>query len=302
MYRSKLTKTVVFMLLIAGVLQAGIMAYSAVANQTIRKYEESAAYVSAQNADASDTTVQEVKIPKKEIDISNVILNKEVEDMITSLDMVNAARNINNYKIMLAALDVPVSFQKEVESIYGKGYKVQDVLTAYEFLYQNYGNIYELEELIAQKESGKAWNTIFKEYKKNKEKFEPRNFEDGKLDEVFGMPGITPDDIVIADRIAQQTGLEFDELIALRGKGMDWKAINEDLEIVNTSDELPRVAVTSVQVKKHMTDTGLSEEQVIEALVLAQKLDKDGKVVIDKIKAGKAEEDIIAECLEEKYQ
>lgn len=302
MYRSKLTKTVVFMLLIAGVLQAGIMAYSAVANQTIRKYEESAAYVSAQNADASDTTVQEVKIPKKEIDISNVILNKEVEDMITSLDTVNAARNINNYKIMLAALDVPVSFQKEVESIYGKGYKVQDVLTAYEFLYQNYGNIYELEELIAQKESGKAWNTIFKEYKKNKEKFEPRNFEDGKLDEVFGMPGITPDDIVIADRIAQQTGLEFDELIALRGKGMDWKAINEDIEIVNTSDELPRVAVTSVQVKKHMMDTGLSEEQVIEALVLAQKLDKDGKVVIDKIKAGKAEEDIIAECLEEKYQ
>jgi hypothetical protein len=107
---------------------------------------------------------------------------------------------------------------------------------------------------------------------------------------------------MIADRIAQQTGMEFDELIAMRGKGMDWKTINEDLEIVNTSSELPRVAITALQVIKHMNETGFTEEQVMEALVLSQKLEKDGKAIVDKFKAGEIEEDIIAESLVEKYQ
>ena len=302
MYRRKLTKTVVFILLVAGLFQAGIMAYSAAAAQAAGSYEKNIAYASAQNEGASDTAVQEVKIPQEEIDISNVTLNKEVEDMITSLDTTNASKNITNYKKMLVELNVPESFKEEIEHMYSKGYKVPDALIAYEFLYQNYGKIYELEVLIVEKESGKAWNTIFNEYNKNKGEFEPRNFEDGKLEELFRMPGITPDDIVIADRIEQQTGEEFDELIAMRVKGMEWKNINEELEIINTSNELPRVAVTSAQVNKYMTETGLSEEQVIEALVLAQKLGKDGKAVLDKIKAGKTEENIIAECLEEKYQ
>ena len=64
--------------------------------------------------------------------------------------------------------------------------------------------------------------------------------------------------------------------------------------------------VSQYPISKDMVEllllNSLSEEQVIEALVLAQKLGKDGKAVLDKIKAGKTEENIIAECLEEKYQ
>lgn len=302
MYRSKLTKTIVFILLTAGILQAGIMGYSAVANQITGKYAENAVAVKTQNAASEDNTVQEVKLPKKEIDISKVAIKKEVEDKITSLDTVNAARNIRNYKTLLVALDVPRSFQVYIEEMYNEGNKVQDVLAAYEYLYLNYGNIYELEGLLVQKKQNKAWKNIFKEYKKSNQKFKPSNFEGGKLEEIFKTPGITPDDIIIADRIAQQVGIEFDELIAMRGQGMDWKTINEGIGIVNTSGELPRAAVTSAQVKSHMKNIGLSEEKILEALVLAQKLDKDGKTIVEKVKAGNLEEDIVAESLEEKYQ
>lgn len=302
MYRRRLTKTIVVILLIAGVLQAGIMAYSDFAGQIIGKYKQETPKIEVENTAAANNALQEVKIPKKEIDISKIILKKEVEDKITSLDTANAAKNIKNYKLLLAALDVPKSFQGRIEDMYNKGHKVQHVLAAYEYLYGNYGNIDALEGLIKQKESGKAWKDIFKTYKKSEEEFKPSNFQDGKLEEIFKTPGITPDDIIIADRIAQQEGIEFDELLAERSRGMNWKAINEELGIVNTSDELPRTAVTSEQVMSHMKNTGLSEDQVIEALVLAQKLEKDGKTIVEKVKAGKAEEDITAESLEEKYQ
>lgn len=302
MSRNKFIKSIVLILLAAGLLQAGITAYSTVSNQISRRYVEETAYAGTQNTAPEDSTVQEVQIPKEEIDISKVTLKAEVEAKITSLDAANAAKNIKNYKTLLIALDVPGDFQTEVEEMYNKGHKVQDTLIAYDFLYQNYGSIEELEGLIAQKESGKAWNTIFKEYKATKEEYQPRSFENGKLDQIFEIPGITTDDIMIADRIAQQTGMEFDELIAMRGQGMDWKTINEGQKIVNTSGELPRVAITSAQVINHMNATGLSEDQVMEALVLAQKLEKDGKAIVDKVKAGQMEEDIIAVCLEEKYQ
>lgn len=302
MNKGKLVKATIFILLTAGLLQAGITAYSTIADTEFRENAQAVAYANTQNAAVAETTVQQTEIPKGAIDISGVALKKEVEDKIASLDAVKADRNIKNYKTVLVEFDVPESFQSLMEEMYIKEHKVQNVLITYEFLYQNYGTITELEGLIQQKESGKAWNVIFKEYMKGKEVFKPRNFESGKLEKVFNTPGITPDDVIIADRVSLQTGMEFDELISMRGHGAGWKTINEGLRIVNTSAELPRTAVTSAQVKKHMKETGLSEAKVIEALVLAQKLDKDGKSVVDKVKAGSAEADIIADCLEEKYQ
>lgn len=300
MYNSKLTKAIVFVLLIAGALQAGIMAYSSAATRMTGRYALEASGVMAQGD--TDSTVQEMEIPKKEIDISTIVLSKEVEDKITSLDAENASRNIKNYKTLLAVLNVPVKFQLHMEEMFSSGHKVQDVLAAYEYLYQNYGNIEELEGLLEQKTDGKPWKTIFKDYKANKAEFEPSSFPDGKLEELLQTPGITPDDVIIADRISQQSGMEMDELFALRTQGKDWKVINEEIGIINTSAELPRAVITSAQVKNHMKSTGLSEEKVIEALVLAQKLEMDGKAVVDKIKAGNSEENIIAESLEAKYQ
>lgn len=302
MYRSRFTKIIVFVLLIAGVLQAGVLAYSAVSARMTRQYAAETPDTMLQSAAVSDNTVQEVETTGKEIDISRITLSKEVEDKITSLDAENAAKNINNYKLLLAELNVPAKFQAHIEAMFNDGHKVQEVLAAYEYLYQNYGSIEELEGLIKQKEDGKAWKTVFKEYKESKVEFEPSSFPDGKLEEIMQTPGITPDDVIIADRVAQMSGLQLDELFDMRRQGKAWKVINEEIGIINTSGELPRAVITSAQVKNHMKSTGLSEEKVIEALVLAQKLETDGKTVVDKIKAGSTEEDIIAESLEVKYQ
>jgi len=302
MYGNKMKKSIILALLLAGVIQAGMTAYSTASGRTAGTYTGDTAYAAAQNAAAPDTAVQEVEIPKKEIDIDRITLKKEAEDTIISLDGVNADRNITNYKTLLAALDVPSSFQVQIEDMYNNGHRVPEVLTAYDYLYQNYGSIYELEGLVLKRESGTAWKDIFKEYNAKVPEFVPNSFPGGELEKIFKTPGITVDDVIIADRISQLTGRQFDELIEMRGQGKDWKTINESLGMVNTSGELPRVAVTSAQVKKHMAETGLSEEQIIEALVLAQKIDRDGKSIIDKLRSGIEEEAIIAESLEDKYQ
>lgn len=301
MNRIRLKKLVIFVLLIAGILQGIMMTYAVIANGTTEKYIGAVAYNSAQSAIESDTTIQQVMLPKKEIDTSMVVLKKEVEDAIISLDVENATKNLNNYKTLLVALDVPVSFQEQIEYMYFNKYKVADVLIAYEYLYHNFGDIDDFEDFLLLKKSGKSWKEIFGAYKNSTQEFIPTNFGVGKLEETLRIPGITPDDVMIADRIAQQAGLGFDELIAMRSKGTEWKIINEGLGILNTSGELPRVAITSAQIKNCIKSTGLNEEKIIEAFVLAEKLGEDGMIVMEKVKLGKDEEDIIAESLDAKY-
>jgi len=302
MYKGKLKKTFVFVLLVAGVAQAGLTAHSAISSQAIERYANKTAHAAINNAAAGETDSQGKDMPKEAVDTSNIVLKPEVEDRIASLSGGKAVNNIKNYKTLLAALKVPARFQEKIEDMYFGGHKTEDVLIAYEYLYQNYGNIEELGGLLERKETGKTWRSIFKEFGKGNGQFEPGTFPEGKLEKILRIPGITPDDVIIADRISQKLDIEFDELIAMRKKGKDWMTINEETGIVNTSGELPRAVITSAQVKSYMKSSGLSEEKVIEALALAQRLGMEGKAVIDKFKGNNTENDIIADGLEVKYR
>lgn len=240
------------------------------------------------------------KQPKKEIDINHIKLAADVESTITKQDSTNAAKNIKNFKTLLAERGIPEKLKVEVEKRFKKGYRVPDVLIAYEFLYDNYGQASELEILLDKKKSGKSWVTIFKEYSAAAKPFTPKNFKPGEIDDLV-KAGMTLDDIMIADRISQKGLKGFDELIALRKEGKIWQQINADLEILNTAERLPRIAVTSTQVKEYMTTTRLTEEQVINALTLAQKLGKSDEEMLKKVKSGSKNEDIFAESVSSKY-
>jgi hypothetical protein len=240
--------------------------------------------------------------PRQNIDLSSINISKAIESSIKVLDATNAEKNISNCKRMISELNVSEQYQDEI----GKQIKIAkntpDVLIAYDFLSENYGTVNELKGVLKEKVAGKTFAGIFKEYKETHKEFVPGNFKPGYLEELLKTPGISADDIMIADRISQKGLKTFEELIELKKQGKTWREINTGLGIINTSEKIPHISMTSSQVKSQIERSGLTEKQVIEALSMAGRLDQEDTEIVDKVKAGKSKENIFAEAYEKKYR
>lgn len=236
------------------------------------------------------------------IDTGAVHISPEIENMIREQEPGEFNKNLNNYKQMLVALDVHETFKTKIEEKIASGKRLQDVLIAYQYLCENYGHIDELEALLSAKESGDTWLEVFNAYKQNNADFVPGNFDFNYLEELMQADGICEDDIMIADRVSQKTGLPFEDIMAERISGGKWKEINESYGIANAQDKLPRVPVTREQLIKYANGNTFSEDMVIETLVIAFKLEIDEQEAISKAKEGYTKEMFFAEALEDKYE
>lgn len=297
MFSRKNLKVLVCAMIIAGIIHTSLTAYAAVYTRNIKVSKTEEVKSNHKEVAITVNTAQ----AQKAVDTSKVSVSKEIENLILSSDKKNGNKHLNSYKMLLAELEIPVEYQNSIESMYKKGYKAQDVLIAYEYLYQNYGTVEDFESILSKKGKANDWKKTLKEFKKNKKEYVPSNFAQGKLEELMKIPGITPDDIMIADRIAQQNGVSFDKLIQNRKVGLDWGTICADYGILNTSQKLPRVAVTEEKLKKYMKSTKLNENQILRAIVTASKLGVDETQVIEMVKSGYDEETIYANCYEAKY-
>lgn len=236
-----------------------------------------------------------------EIDVSSVVISEEIQDLIKEQDRVNYDKNIKHYKEMIILLNVHDEFKNHMENMVRNGKKITDIMTAYTFLHDCYGKISQLESLVEQREAGESWTDVFSEYNRENGAFKPRNFDFNYLESLMEKGTLTADDIMIADRISQNAGVDFSEVISEKESGKSWKDICVYYGIVNGQETIPRVQVTQEQLKKYTAGKLLTEEQVIAALVAAHKLGLDEQEAIDKAKKGYTTEQLFAEALERKY-
>lgn len=303
MKRKRIAKLLVFVLVLGSILPMGYMVFSATSNyiaKLIPETEKTEVEKNPKIIKEGERSESEPAIglpPEKK----PLVVTKEIENKITELDSVNSARNIKNYKDTLNALKATEKLQKKMEDMLVKGHQVPDVLTAYEFLYDNIGTLDELEALLNKKKGSKEWAAIFKEYNANKKEFTPRSFKSGELESLMEANNLTPDDIMMADRISQKGVATFDELVGRLIKGWDWQDINSEFGVINTSGSFPKVAVNKEELDKYMNSTSLTRQQIVKGFILAEKVGKPHDEVINKLKAGNKEEDIIAQYYSEKY-
>ena len=309
--RIKNMKKVLSIILIITVLQGIFIAYAVANEQKLSAIKtvlssvfgtEPEEQLEDTNGKMKDSIVKANKPPKKEIDTSNIEVSEEVLNNIRSSDPGNAEKNMRNYKKLLAEFNVDKQFSQEIEKAIKNGYNAPDIFAAYDFLNENYGQISELDELLKNKKKGLPWSDVFKEYEDIHKEFKPRNFEAGVIEKLLKDSVLTADDVMIADRISQKGLKGFEELLNLRKEGKTWAEINIGLGIVNMQSKFPRFAVTSDQVRVYVKTRGLTEDQVINAIVIAQKMEREEDEIIDKVKSGKKKEDIYSLCYEEKYK
>ena len=294
MKRLKISKALIYAIIGTVVIEASFMTYSMVNNQFFNREPQA-----AQQPEAPAQAIQETPAPEV-VDTSKVQIPEEIQDIIRQSDPANFEKNLNNYKTLLVKLDVHDSSKAEIERLLKGGYKIADILTAYDFLYDCYGKKEELEPLVQEKTAGKNWADTFKQYNSKNPEFVPKAFEPDYLEALMKTPGITKDDIMIADRVAQKISKPMKEVMELRLSAKDWKEINASLNILNSQRQLPYVPVTAEQVKKY-TSGKLSEQQVVEDLVTAHKMGKTAQEIVDRAKNGLTREQLYAWCYETKY-
>lgn len=232
----------------------------------------------------------------------NIDIPQDVLDKLKSSDPSHYDTNLANYKKLLVALDVHGKFKREIERLILEGHRLPDLLIAYEFLNQNYGKMQDLETMVKFREAGKTWDAVFTGYNKDHAAFVPRSFDSDYLEGLMKTPGFTPDDIMIADRLAFVSGKPVKDLIAGKLESQNsWKEIAADLDILHSASALPRVQITAQQLKQYTVPGTFAEAKVTAAFVLAQKIGKSPETVIGKMQAGMTDEAIMAESYIETY-
>lgn len=290
MNKKFISRCLMVVLLLGFIIQSGITVYSNIDNQS--------------NTQTAEQSTQEVLITNTadtEEEIVDTEVSQATQDLIKQSDPINFDKNMTNYKNLLEKYNVHSKFKNYIENMITQGYKLPEILIAYEFLYHHYGTSEELSALVIQKQGGKSWSQIFSDFKNSHPDFIPRAFDPDYLEKLMQNPGIQPDDIMIADRISHETAQQFEDLIHRKVEDESWKTINATLEILNSAGYLPRVEVTTDDIERYASGQAFTEQQVVESFVLAQKLDVSRETIIAKMKAGLKEEKILEEFYEGRY-
>lgn len=296
MRKVKRTRLIVIILAMVLVVNAGLVGYSMIGGNLPVSDKNSSdnsvkTTVNTQNSRTVDNGLK---------DEASTEISKDILDLIKAQNPDSYTKNLNNYKQLLELLNVHVKFKNEIERLIKKGKKLPDILIAYSFLNDCYGGMEDIEKLVDNKEAGKKWPDIFKEYFKNNPEFVPRDFESDYLERLLDS-GTNQDTIMIADRVSQKAKVEIDTLISKKQAGESWRLINAEYGIVNGLEKSPHLSVTRTQLTKYTTQTNLSEKEVINALTIGTKLGESADSVLNSVKKGLSKEEIYAMAFEEKY-
>lgn len=233
--------------------------------------------------------------------LAKIVVSQAVLEQIKAADTADYETNVVHYKELLVTLNVHEAFKSEMERLLLDGAALPDILTAYEFLYYEFGNIQDLNDLLAERKAGKAWNEIFEAYSRGRSPFIPQAFDTDYL-EGLREAGLSSDDIMIADRIAHETGTEVSKVIAEKSESEGgWKDFNMVRNILFSAEELPRVQMTTEELDKYVKQTGWTDDLVAEAFVLAQRVSRTPEDIIARMEAGLSDEQIYEESYAAKY-
>lgn len=233
---------------------------------------------------------------------SEPVIAQTVLDRIRATDPANYDRHVADYKKLLVSFGAHDSIRQEIEKLVLEGYALPEILIGYEFLHHSFGTVADLRAFAVQQAAGASWKQLFTEYNRNQPVFKPRSFPSDYLEELMGTPGLTADDIMIADRLSASIGRPFEGIIEEKLTSPGWGGITAKAGILFGGDKLPRIQIKNEQLQAFQSESGLSAARIAEAFVIAHKVGKTAEAVVGKLKDGYSPEAVFAESYEQKYR
>jgi len=226
----------------------------------------------------------------------------EIEEKIRSLYKGNAEKYIKNLKVAVFDYCIPKDYLSKIVEAMEKGKDLNKVLIAYGFIYENYGTISDIDALLTSYTEKGKWANVFKEYHKLYPEYRPSVMNKEVMDKYLVDSSLCIDDLVIAERISQRGLMAFEDLILMKKDGKGWSEIKADLGIINLEDKLQRETIDGSKVEKLIKETNLSEQKLKDAMVFAKKRNKKMDEIINKVKSGSDNDDLLEEYFEERFK
>lgn len=289
--RSKKAKTVLLIaVLCVFVINGVVLASADFAQEAIESIGESIMSVfdggktEAQKADEKYLKEQEKAAKQEEkAAMDGIAIDGAVKEKL------NQGKKIENgYRKVMAQKAVPATQKAKLDQYLINGYDPEPVLILFDYLHDNFFTFADLDQALARYGNGEKIEDILQSYIDIQDQIQPRDYPHEEIERLVTTPGLSIEDIMIAEILDAHGSAPFYDVIDARIAGEDWETLAARYNLMNGSAKVQSITVAVNEVEACQEATGLSKEQTYKKVVEAKKAGVESEQIADFAKSGKS--------------
>lgn len=192
------------------------------------------------------------------------------------------------YRNVMAQKAVPATQQSKLESYIVNYENPEPVLILFDYLYDNFFTFDDLDQALARYGAGEPIENVLQTYIDIQEQIQPRDYPHEEIERLVTTPGLSVEDIMIAEILDAHGSVPFYDIINARIAGEDWETLAARYNLINGSAKVQSITVSTSEVEECAKATGLPQEQAYERVVDAKKAEVGPEQMVEFVQSGKS--------------
>lgn len=238
----------------------------------------------AQEFEADMQEQEELAEQEQEEAAANVVIAEPVKQKLNAGGKALEA----GYRNVMAEKAVPATQQSKLEAYLINYENPEPVLILFDYLHDNFFTFDDLDQALARYGAGEPIENILQSYIDIQDQIQPRDYPHEEIERLVTTPGLSVEDIMIAEILDAHGSAPFYDIINARIAGEDWETLAARYNIINGSAKVQSVTVSASEVQECSEATGLSQEQAYERVVDAKKADIESDKIVEFVQSGKS--------------
>lgn len=241
-----------------------------------------------------DETYNGILEPKQEYTIPEAVTELVTEKI--------ESNKIQLFEGFIKELSVPEAYVGQILALTEQGYSLKDIMVLYDFLEDNFGSMDELESMLAQKKAGANFAQLFDTYITSKQDYTQKDFPEGEIDRLLSYQFINIEDILVADIMAQEANVAFDDIMGQLTQGKSWQEVAVSINMLKCDGKADTIVISSGEIEQYAEQNTVSIQKAAKYVAMEKEAGDTQTKANSRIKiAQKSPAQAFADYLEEKY-
>ena len=242
----------------------------------------------------SNAASSEILEPKPEYTIPEAVTELVTEKI--------ESNKIQQFEGFIKEFSVPEVYVEQILALVEQGYSLRDIMVLYDFLEDNFGSMDELESMLAQKKAGANFVQLFDAYIVSKQDYTQKDFPEGEIDRLLSYQFIDIEDILVADIMAQEANVPFDDIMGQLTQGKGWQEVAVSVNMLTCDGEADTIAISNEEIEQYAEQNTVSVQKAAKYVAMEKEAGGAQTKTNSRSKmAQKSPVQALADYLEEKY-